>query len=500
MGSKNSTDSVSFASDIVYRLKSGLRRIARSITVSAERIARRPLSKATKKKIAMSATRRETFVWTVTRNGSEPADRLFVRVEQDEPKPQAEIFPEEPVVRSVRQMPSAAVPTSSGAAIYEFSSNRLDLDIADCEEPEPYIPSEHAPAARAVEDEPEEFYEGLYEDLAVESVLDCIDSADIEVSAQSQMTAGSCTDMIVASPVQIVAYSADTQVPEVIEAYEPAEIADELDEEFYRNLYDTLTSDAILDFIESMESQIPAEETPEEREFFEGLYEDLAVESVMDYIATIRTEAYRPEYVISEILCPVECITEIPFETERAYVPDYVISEIECPEECVTEVYSYDSAASEPEMNAAEVVSIPLLPAPQTVPAEEAAEAQESVQEPEVIYAPEVFRTEEASETVQEPETVQAAEPEPVQTAEAVCAPVAAQKNDDSARKMPDTVAGFIFGFQSPVSSAKGTGFRFVIGTEEEPDDDSESICIVAHDVSDSAVAASSVESAGMLF
>ena len=53
MGSKNSTDSVSFASDIVYRLKSGLRRIARSITVSAERIARRPLSKATKKKIAM---------------------------------------------------------------------------------------------------------------------------------------------------------------------------------------------------------------------------------------------------------------------------------------------------------------------------------------------------------------------------------------------------------------------------------------------------------------
>ena len=89
MGSENSTDSVSFASDMARRIRAGFGLIGRAFVVAMERLTGRPLSRVTKKRLAMSATRRSTFVWEIVRDKKTAEPELpehFVRVEADVPE------------------------------------------------------------------------------------------------------------------------------------------------------------------------------------------------------------------------------------------------------------------------------------------------------------------------------------------------------------------------------------------------------------------------------
>ena len=63
MGSGNSTDSVSFGSNMGYRIRAGLRRFTRRVVLAVERVVGRPISKTTKYELMMSATSRSSFAW-----------------------------------------------------------------------------------------------------------------------------------------------------------------------------------------------------------------------------------------------------------------------------------------------------------------------------------------------------------------------------------------------------------------------------------------------------
>ena len=163
-----------------------------------------------------------------------------------------------------------------------------------------------APVA-AISDEPEEFYEDLYEDLAVEAVLDYMDTIELYAS--------------------------------------PAAVEDE-PEEFYEGLYEDLTVEVVLDYMDTIELyaapkteavqsvepvmisapavagyiEAPAAVEDEPEEFYESVYEDLAVEAVLDCMDTIElyaSERPAPEYVISEIEMPQEEETKIVIEPAR---------------------------------------------------------------------------------------------------------------------------------------------------------------------------------------
>ena len=126
-----------------------------------------------------------------------------------------------------------------------------------------------------------EFFESLYEDLAIFAVLDCVDTIDTEG----------------------------------------------ID---YESLYEDLTVDAVLDYMDTIDT---------EGFDYESLYEDLTVDAVLDYMDTIDLyhadkPVFVPDYIISEIESPEECETSITVEPK--FVPDYVISEIASAEVCET--------------------------------------------------------------------------------------------------------------------------------------------------------------------
>ena len=195
MSSGDSTDSVSFASNMAYRLRAGFSRIARAVVMRVERLVGKPFSKTTRYQLMMSATSRSSFAWEPTKVETAVKDsdipNLFVRVEPDIPvldaeEPEEEYF-EEPIVEKVYNTPSyttITTPTSSGAVMYEFSSSRFDLDmfgLDDVDSIESQAEVYEVPAIREyVETEEErQFYEGLYEDLTVDAVLEYMDTIDL---------------------------------------------------------------------------------------------------------------------------------------------------------------------------------------------------------------------------------------------------------------------------------------------------------------------------------
>ena len=370
---------------MAYRLRVGLSKVKGAIVAVAERVLRRPLSKASKKKIAMSATRRETFVWTIVR-GQEVQEKdeipeLFVRVNDDVPEVTEE-FHEEPVVEKVYSTPSytTATQTSSGAMMYEFPAKDYNFDSLDMQESEERTFETEvieAPVFKEyVETEEErQFYEGLYEDLTVEAVLEYMDTIELEPKHAPDYVISEiesleeCETCIEIEASEIAGY---------IEA-PVSEIAGYIGAPSAVSGYIGAPESNIAGYIEAPVSTEHAE-TEEEKQFYESLYEDLTVKAVLEYIDTI--------------------------ELEPKHAPDYIISEIESLEKCETCI---EIELPEPE------------PAPMSI------------------------------------------------------------------------LAQFVFGFDAPVSARPGkTKFRFIVGSEEDNEDDTESVQVISYS-GDAAVSASSI-------
>ncbi len=348
MSSGDSTDSVSFASNMAYRLRAGFSRIARAVVMRVERLVGKPFSKTTRYQLMMSATSRSSFAWEPTKVETAVKDsdipNLFVRVEPDIPvldaeEPEEEYF-EEPIVEKVYNTPSyttITTPTSSGAVMYEFSSSRFDLDmfgLDDVDSIESQAEVYEVPAIREyVETEEErQFYEGLYEDLTVDAVLEYMDTIDLypapvvesEDAVEEQIVESDTPSFggYISAPVsQVTGYISApvSQVAGLIAS--PAQYVEtEEEKRFYESVYEDLTVFAVLDYMDTIDlyAKPKVEETEEERQFYEGLYEDLTVDAVLEYMDTIELEPrFVPDYVISEIESPEECETKIIVEAAR---------------------------------------------------------------------------------------------------------------------------------------------------------------------------------------
>ena len=471
MGSENSTDSVSPALDLVTRLKAGLRNIARAVQSAALRVARRPIPRIkTEKEPFVIATERESFVWNVSRGRKGSSDEelppLYVRVDPDPVVEQSESqeWPDKPVVEKVYSTPSYSTittPTSSAAVMYEFSSSRFDFDVLDMEEAEEAEVYETPVYMEQYESEEErQFFEGLYEDLEVEAVLEYMetiglcDSFDYD-SLYEDLTVDAVLDymdtidlyhsdkaaaietaaepvLALAAPVSSIAgyieapasavLALDAPVSEVsgllsapVMSSQDEYIEAEAECQFFEGLYEDLTVMSVVEYMDTIDLDNYYVETEEEKQFFEGLYEDLEVDAVLDYMDTVEIHARpAPEYVISEIGMPEECETVI--DIEPVFVPDYVISEIASAEMCETTI-EIEQPAAQPEIQA----------------------------EPEHIDV--------VSKSI---------------------------------------MAQFVFGFDAPARSSPGpTRFRFIAGTEEEDEDDMDEVQVMTYS-GDAAVSAQS--------
>ena len=239
----------------------------------------------------------------------------------------------------------------------------------------------YAKPKECVEDEPEEFYEGLYEDLTVEAVLDYMDTIELYASPAEyveteeekhffeglyeylavdavleymeivDLCASPAQEQVMAIEAPAVAGYIEAPVSEIagyISA--PAAAVEDEPEEFYEGLYEDLTVEAVLDYMDTIElyaaprmelaqpeehiaisapavagyisapASVEHVETEEERRFYESVYEDLTVFAVLDYMDTIELYAKErpaPEYVISEIEMPQEAETKIVVEPAR---------------------------------------------------------------------------------------------------------------------------------------------------------------------------------------
>ncbi len=276
MGSENSTDSVSCAS-MAYRLRAGLRTIARAVYSAAMRVARRPIPRieTEKKEKFVIATERDSFVWNVTRgrkgSSNEDLPPMFVRVEPDPVIEQSEKqeWPDKPMAKKVYNTPSYSTitPTSSGAVMFEFSSSRFDMDMLNLEESDETEVYE-APVFKDFyesEEERQEF-ESIYEDLTVDAVLEYMDTIDI--------------------------YGFD-----------------------YESLYEDLTVDAVLEYMDTIDLY-------HADKAFVPDYVISEIESPEECETTITVEPrFVPDYVISEIASAEMCETTIEVEQPAAEVP-----------------------------------------------------------------------------------------------------------------------------------------------------------------------------------
>ena len=313
-----------------YRIRAGLRRFTRRVVLAIERAVGKPISKTTKYELMMSATSRRSFAWAPAAKEEEEKEgpNLFVHVEPDVPVIEEEI--EVPVQEKVYNTPSYSTittPTSSGAVMYEFSG-RYDYDQFGMEETdttESQAEVYEAPAIREyVESEEEkQFFEGLYDYLAVDAVLGYMETVDLYASPVAE-TETKVEEQVLALEAPSVAGYIEAPVS-VVAGYISAPVTITVEDEpteFYEDLYDDLAVEAVLDYMDTIELYAkPKEhiETEEEKRFYESVYEDLTVFAVLDYMDTIELYASKPapEYVISEIEMPQEAETKIIVEPAR---------------------------------------------------------------------------------------------------------------------------------------------------------------------------------------
>lgn len=226
-----------------------------------ERILKKPLTRASKKKLAMSATKRESFVWTISRE-QKPAEaevpKLFVLVKEDVP-PADIIDIAVPAVMETLVIPEYPKAVLETADIFEFGT--------------------FSEVQTAVTSGTEVIDRPVYSECNLDSWM--LEEADT-VTAEE----------------------------------DPAET------EFMTELYEDIEARAVF---EAMETLVPEEfESPEEKAFYADLYDDIAAHAVMDVMEALVPEVFRsaPEYVISEISenAVMETVIEVPAEPKVEYV------------------------------------------------------------------------------------------------------------------------------------------------------------------------------------
>ena len=411
-----------------YRIKAGLRKIARAIVVLTERAVHRPLSETTMKKLAMSATRRETFMWNVSRGVDKIAmpegHSLFVRVEKD--------VIEEAVAETYSAVPAeeisypSASPTSSGAMMYEFSSSRFDLDQLDMEDDTSFTEIGSEPAEYIKTEEEKAFFEGLYEDLTVDAVMEYMDTIELYAHKVYALDQPSVAGYIEAPVSQITGLLSAPYI----------HIETEEEKAFFEGLYEDLAVDAVLAYMDTVDVYAPAKK---ENDFFESLYEDFGEEIVTEYMENLEEE------------------------TERAFLEDLyedlaVDAVLECMDRFEEETYFeglYEDLTVDAVLEYMDTVETEPRPAPDYVISD--------------ILVPEV------RETVVKIE-----------------APAEITEEPMHKTAVQSILTQFVFGFDTPATvKAGGTKFRFIAGEEDEPEADVEDVQIMTYS-GDAAVSAHS--------
>ena len=440
-----------------YRIRAGFRRIARAIVVLTERFVHRPLSETTMKKLAMSATRRETFMWNVSRGIDKiamPADPLFVRVEKDViEEAVAETYSAVPVTEEI-SYPSAS-PTSSGAMMYEFSSSRFDLDQLDMEDETSVTETSVEPAEYIETEEEKAFFEDLYDDLTVDAVMEYMDTIELYAPQVYALEQPAMAGYIEAPVSQIAGLLSAPYI----------HIETEEERAFFESLYEDLAVDAIMGYMDTVEIH-----PKKENDFFESLYEDFGEETVTEYMAKLDEEnekAFLEDlYEDLAVDAVLDCMDRLEEESyfEGLYDDLTVDAVLECMDRLEEETFFeglYEDLTVDAVLEYMDTIETEARPAPDYVISD--------------ISVPEVC------ETVVKIEA-------PVETVEEPVHKVAVQS----------ILTQFVFGFDTPsVAKASGTKFRFIAGEEDEPETDVEGVQIMTYS-GDAAVSAHSFTSGSL--
>ena len=470
---------------MVYRIRAGLRKFARAIVVLTERAVHRPLSNTTKKKLAMSATRRASFSWNIARGTDKtfvPEEHsLFVRVEKDVIEDAvAESFPEAPIVEET-PYPTAS-PTSSGAMMYEFSSSRFDFDSLDMDENVTSTETVEETVKECVETEDDEYFEGLYDDLTVEAVLAYMDTIELYATPVLAIEQPSVAGFIEPPVSQISGLLATPYV------YEESEE----EKAFFEDLYDDLTVEAVLEYMDTIELyatvreestmmlaapqttgllEAPAEYAmTEDEEFFESLFEDLGVAAVIEYMDSFEAEDekafFEDLYDDLAVEAALDCMDRFEKEEEEFFNDLYDDLVVDAVLECM------DRFEKEEEEFFQDLYD--------DLTVEAVLEYMDSMEAgPE--YVPEYVISE-----IQVPEVCE--------TQIAVEAPVEEIVSEAPVQKaaVHSMLTQFVFGFDTPaVAKTGGTRFRFIAGEEDEPEEDIEDVQVLTYS-GDAAVSAQS--------
>ena len=213
--------------------------------------------------------------------------------------------------------------------MFEFSGSRFDYDafseMGDGCDSEVYS----APVTweySETEEEKKQFEE-ICEDLTIEAILEYMDTIDLYAREKEETEAPVEEEQTVeilgllSAPVSNISGLLSAPYSPIV-GYLSAPVTEyvetEEEKQFYEGLYEDLTVEAVLDYMDTIEIYAPVKEhveTEEEKQYFEDLYEDLEVEAILGYMDTIELEAkYIPDYVISEIESPEICETSISIE------------------------------------------------------------------------------------------------------------------------------------------------------------------------------------------
>lgn len=315
----------------------------------------------------------------------------------------------------------------------------------------------------------------------------------------------------------------------------------EEERQYFENLYEDLTVDAVLEYMDTIELYAkPKEhvETDEERKFFEDLYDDLAVEAVLSYMDTVELYAAPKEYAETEgekqffeglyDYLAVDAVLEY-METVDLYASPVAETETKVEEQALAlEAPSLAGYIEAPVSAVAGYLSAPVTLTVEDEPTEFYENLYEDLEVEAVLdymdtielYAKpkEHIETEEEKrfyESVYEDLTVfavldymdtielYASKPAPEYVISEIEMPQEAETKIIVEPARPSQLkqsilTQFVFGFDAPAKAKAGTTkFRFIAGEEEEPEEDVEDVQIMTY-TGDAAVSAQSVSNGSL--
>lgn len=307
--------------------------------MSVEVVVHRPISVASRKKIAMSATRRESFEWTIKRIPvtREPSG-LFVRV-NDSARTGVAATRVVPVDDDMSfTVPSEgrktgisdifggysamtqAEPTSSGAAIYEFSRDTYDFDALNMDEGSEGFSKDFEetvseaspidiPGSRVETPEEMLFFKGLYDQLAAEAVIKWMDAEEPDGPSEQ---IGS--DDVHVGEIEVPVGGAGSEPEEV-------HVGQSVDDDFasFVKMSEGVVPEPVQEAVVTRGRISEASETTVS---FVSVTEELAFEQISGIEEIVETEGETSEEPATSVIVPNESGTDESFDYSAFFAND----------------------------------------------------------------------------------------------------------------------------------------------------------------------------------